>query len=298
MSSTTAAAGIVSITGASGFIGRHFCARLAASGWQVRALVRRPESYAAPRPAIKAFACDLPDRIDSEGLRGAGAVVHCAYVTRHRSLEEARRVNEEGTRRLLDACRAAGVPKFVFISSQSAHAGAASYYGRSKHALERTVTAGRDLVIRPGLVMGRGSAGLFERMCATVRTSKVIPLFGGGHQPLQTVHVDDLGSALESALRRNLTGSFTVAHPEPIEMGAFLREIAARLGRSPIFVPFPIGPALVALKLIEGLHVPFPVSSENLLGMKQLRVDDTRADLAALAVSLRSASEALDATLP
>ena len=288
----------IAITGATGFIGRHLCARFAQAGWPTRALVRRPDAYEPPGPGVQGFACDLPDRIDPAALRGAGVVVHCAYVTRHQSLEEAARVNDVGTRRLLEASRAAGVERFVFVSSQSAHPGAVSYYGRSKHALEKLMAADHDLIIRPGLVMGRGSAGLFERMCGTVRSSKVIPLFGGGHQPLQTVHVEDLGAALESALRRGLTGTFTVAHPEAVEMGQFLRMIAARMGRSPIFVSCPIAPALAVLKLIETVRIPFPVSSENLLGMQQLRADDTRGDLAALGVPLRSTREALEACLP
>ena len=109
----------IAVTGASGFIGRHLCARFARAGWPTRALVRRPELYEPPAPGIRAFACDLPDRIDPEALRGAGVVIHCAYVTRHTSLEEAARVNDLGTRRLLETSRAAGVERFGARALQS-----------------------------------------------------------------------------------------------------------------------------------------------------------------------------------
>ena len=75
---------------------------------QVRALARDPD--AAPRSGerIRVWRCDLPDAIPGEALDGARLVIHCAYVTRHNDLMEAARVNETGTRRLIEATRRAG----------------------------------------------------------------------------------------------------------------------------------------------------------------------------------------------
>lgn len=297
MTSTRTLPAAFAVTGAAGFIGRHLCDALRRLGCDVRAFVRSPSAYPWREPGIRAFSCDLPDRIDAEGLGGAAAVLHLAYVTRHQDREEAYRVNDLGTRRLLSASRDAGVPRFVFISSQSAHDSAASYYGRSKRTLEGLMQEGRDLVLRPGLVLGAGSAGLFERMCETVRRARVIPLFGGGRQPLQTVHVQDLCAAIIAALDRGLSGRFTLAEPEPTSMGDFLKGIAVRLDRRPLFLPFPIGPALAVLRSIEALRIPFPVSSENLLGLRQMRSCDTATDLATIGVRLRPAAESLDEIL-
>jgi nucleoside-diphosphate-sugar epimerase len=288
----------IAVTGATGFIGRHLCDSLRRRGWDVRALVRDTSAYPFSESGVRRFPCDLLDRLDPEALAGAGAVVHCAYVTRHKNLEESRRVNVEGTRRVLEASRAAQVARFVFISSQSAHEGASSFYGRSKLELEGMMAADRDLIVRPGLVLGRGEAGLFHRMCETVRHARVIPLFGGGHQPLQTVHVDDLCSALLSALDAGMTGRVTVAEPVPIEMRQFLETLAGRLGSRPRFVSFPMAPALTMMRALEALRVPFPVSSENLLGLEQMRAVDTRADLARLGVTVRSALESLEDIFP
>ena len=73
--------------------------------------------------------------------------------------------------------------------------------------------------------------------------------------------------------------------------------IAARLGKKPVFVPFPIPPALVVLRVVEGLRIPFPVSSENLLGLKCLRASDTTRDLERLGIRARPAEESLDEAL-
>ena len=294
---TVARGPVVAVTGATGFIGRHLCDALRRSGWEVRALARDTSAYPFTEAGVRMFACDLPSALDERALSGARAVIHCAYLTRHTDLDEARRVNDEGTRRVIGASRAAGVERFVFMSSQSAHREALSYYGRSKLELETLTTPGRDLVVRPGLVLGRGDAGLFHRLCDTVRQSRVIPLFGGGRQPLQTVHVDDLCAAVLSALEKEIAGCFTVAEPEPIEMRRFLEMVAIGLGRRPLFLPVPLAPALAALRTLEAMRIPFPVSSENLLGLKQMRAADTAADLRTLGVRARPARESLEAIL-
>ena len=241
---------LVAVTGAAGFIGRNLCARLVRAGLRVHALVRDPQTAppALDRAASRCFRADLPERFEREALAGARAVIHCAYATRETDPARARRVNEAGTRLVLEASREAGVPCFAFLSSQSAREDATSYYGRSKLELERLLSPERDLIVRPGLVLGRGGAGLFERMCGWVRGARVVPLFGGGRQPLQTVLIDDLTEAILAAVARGLTGRFTVAEPRPIELGSFLRQLAARLGARPVFVPRPLGPTLLALE--------------------------------------------------
>jgi NADH dehydrogenase len=291
------AAGVVAVTGATGFVGRSVCDHFRRLGWEVRALVRDPAQYPYREPGVRSFRCDLPDGADEQGLAGAGVVVHCAYVTRFTSYAEAERVNDQGTRRLLALAKAAGVGRFVFISTQAAHAEALSYYGKSKFALERLVLGEGGLVIRPGFVLGPGDVGLFRRVCDMIRTAKVIPLFGGGRQPMQFVHIDDLCQTITRAVTAGRTGRYTVAGPRVVETGQFFRMLAARLGRRPWFVSFPIGPALLVLRLIEALRLPFPVSSENLLGFKGARADDTRADLEALGVQLRDVDECLDGVL-
>jgi len=287
----------IAITGARGFIGQHLCERFARRGWDVRALVRSPSGSAFTTPGIRPFACDLPDVIDADCLRGAQVLVHCAYMTRFTDRAAAERVNDLGTRRVIAAARAAGMERLVFLSSQSAHEGAESYYGRSKLALEKLFDPARDAVLRSGLAIGKAGDGLFHRMYDTVRRAKVIPLFGGGRQPIQTIHIDDLCDAVEQAATRGLAGTYSVSEPGSLEMGQLLREIAARLGRKPLFVPFPIAPALLALRAIEALRLPFPVSSENLLGLKCLRATDTAPDLARLGIRARSARESLDEVL-
>jgi len=282
----------VAVTGASGFIGGAVCRTLAGRGWQVRALVRDPGGRAWPS-GVEAMRCDLPDTIDEAGLAGADAIVHCAYATRETDLERAKRVNEDGTKRLLEASRRAGVGRLVFVSTILAAPDAPSYYARSKHALEALFDAGHDAVVQPGLVLGRDGHGLFQQMLDNMRGLRVVPLFDGGRQPLQTVHVDDVCEAIARILERDLTGTFRIAEPDPPTLGAFLRSMAERLGIRVQFVPLPFGPVLAGVRLMEAMHLPFPLRAESLLGLKGLRRVAVADDLQRLDLRVRTADESL-----
>ena len=288
---------VVAVTGASGFLGSALCRALAAKGFEVRALVRDPARFTGP-PGVRALHCELPDGIDEAALAGASALVHCAYATRETDLARARRVNEEGTRRLLEASRRAGVPRVIFVSTVAASAAAPNYYARSKHALEGIFDPTRDAIVRPGLVIGKGGHGLFQQLLDNVQRLGVVPVFGGGRQPLQTVHVDDVCEAIVRILERDLRGAFNVAEPDPPTFSGFLRMLAERLGVRVRLVPLPFAPVLLALRVIEALRMPFPLRSESLLGLKGLQQVPVAEDLRRLGLRARTAAESLADVLP
>ena len=284
----------VAVTGATGLIGRALCESLAASGYSVRAFTRRPDPHLSSIAGVVRADCDLPERFDTAALSECDVLIHAAYVTRFRNIDEARRINEDGTLRLLAASRAVGVKKFVFISTTSAHAQAASYYGQSKLRLEAALDPRADLVIRPGLVLSR-RGGLFGRL-ARARPSWLpfpVPLFDGGTQPMQTIHLDDLLTGCRRALESDMSGSLTIAAPEHLTIREFFQAVADYTGRKALFVSMPLNPSLRIMQLMESLHVPIPVSSENLLGLSTLKYWDTTSDLSALDLHVRSLAQSL-----
>lgn len=284
----------VAITGATGLVGRHLCNHFAKGGWTVRALARNSNAYPFSEPGIHVYPCCLPDTIADGALEDADVVIHCAYMTRFTNLTEAKRVNQEGTWRVLELARRMGLQKFVFVSSTSAHEDARSYYGRSKYTLEKSLDPDRDLVIRPGLVLAT-DGGLFQRMSRMVQHSRLVPVIGGGHQILQTVHIDDLCAAFERVINLGLTGRIVVADREGLTLRRLLQLIAQYQGRRCVTVPVPYWPLLVTFRLSELLRVRLPISSENLMGLISVRAVSTSADLQRVGIRLRSTEESLAA---
>jgi NAD dependent epimerase/dehydratase family enzyme len=130
-------------------------------------------------------------------------------------------------------------------------------------------------------------------MLDAARRTHVIPLFDGGRQPLQTVHVDDACEAIARALERDLTGALNVAEPDPVPIGTFLRRMTESLGVRCLFLPLPFAPVLAMLGVVEALRLPFPLRSESLLGLKALRQVPVAEDLRRLGLRVRTAEESL-----
>lgn len=282
------------ISGATGLLGRHLSDHFARMGWSVRGLVRNLSVYPFLEKDIQVFHGNLPEEIDFEAFKGVDVFIHCAYMTKFTNNTESERVNYLGTQKVYAYCKKAGVRKFVFISSCSAHDGALSYYGKSKYQLEKEMDHSKDLIIRPGLILSSDQTGLFHRIKKTIESNKFIPLLDGGRQIIQTVYIEDLCSAITLAIEKNLTGVFVVAEEQGLAIGQLWKMVARKLEKKCIFVPTPSLPILLALRVIEILHIPFPISSENLLGLKGLKHVPSQNDLEKIGINVKPTEETLD----
>lgn len=281
---------LVVITGANGFIGSHLVGRFVADGWAVRALVQRIPDR--PVVGVDYRTWHLADPARTELLAGADCLIHCAFAPYDRP--DATELNVEGSRRLLETARAAGVGRTIFLSSIAARAGAPSRYGRDKFVIQALFDGPRELVIRPGLVLGHG--GLFERIRRFVARRRVVPLVGGG-QRFQTVHVDDLGAAIDIGIERGLSGIVTVAEPEPVAFGELLRETVRQMGVNVRFVPVPYAAVALAMRVARAVHIRLPVSADNLEGLRVVQPEDVRDDLARLGLTVRDYRASLRALM-
>ena len=233
------------VTGASGFLGHAVCAELLAREHDVSALVRRPSSQP---PGTGAVAGDLGSRdLLAQALEriGPDCVIHlAAEIATQRDPGKIDEVNVEGTRRLLDACLAAGRPKFVFTSTVvTGDAGGAvldettvlpvhTAYGRSKQRGEELVLqAGLpSAIIRPSHVYGAGG-WYAEEIVARLRQPGRLAVVGSGENWWDVVRVEDVAAACVDAAERAPAGAlYHVVDDEPIRYYDFVALTAQALG--------------------------------------------------------------------
>ena len=281
------------ITGATGFIGSRLAMLAMERGHEVHTLTRSDWSNHPAVPIANRHFGSLPNQIPVAALHAVDVVVHCAATTTAHELAS-HAVNVTGTARLGQLAGQAGVRTFIFLSSQSAKPDAVSAYGRTKYAAEQVLRQlqGLDvIVLRPGLVCGQGSRGLFQRMCGMVESLPVLPLLGGGRAVVQPIHVDNLCEAIfECAARpREFAGGvLNLGDPQGLPLAEFLQLIAkARLGKPKPAVSIPLWPVEVMVRAAEALHLPLPINSNNLKGMKVVEKMETAADLARLRLQPR-----------
>ena len=108
----TDARGVVAITGATGFLGRHLVRALAKDGWRPRVLVRRDPVHVFWRDLeVEIVTGDLgtPGALDRLA-NGAEVFIHVAGLIKATTLEGFNRVNQEGARAAAQAAKAAGRP--------------------------------------------------------------------------------------------------------------------------------------------------------------------------------------------
>ncbi|MEJ5945023.1 NAD-dependent epimerase/dehydratase family protein [Pseudokineococcus basanitobsidens] len=291
-------AGLVVVTGASGMLGRATVRALASAGHPVRTLQRRPSALAGPRSGagpggagpVEDVALDLSDPAADLGaaLRGARAVVHCAAkVSVSGPWEAYRRTNVEGTARLLEAARAAGVRRFVQVSSPSvAHAGvplvgapagaadpgaARGRYARSKALAEREALAADGdglavVAVRPHLVWGPGDTQLVARVVERSRRGR-LPLLSGGSALVDSTYVDDAADALVAACARahrpGVHGrALVVSSGEPRTVAELLASLCRAHGVAPPTRSVPAALARAAGAAAEALWAVRPGPDE------------------------------------
>ena len=263
------------VTGATGFLGRAVAVHLAARGRSVRSAVRRLPDEASGGIETVAVGDLSADTDWSAALAGVGTVVHCAaraHVLKETAtdpLAQFRAVNTEATLALARQAAAAGVRRFVFISSIGVNGAETrgrpfrhddephphSPYAVSKHEAEQGLAAiaadtGLEMVIiRPPLILGPDPKGNLATLNRIIARGLPLP-FG-----LVTANRRDLvsravlcrliGTVIDHPAAANQT--FLVSDGEAISTRTLLQRMAADQGRALTLLSVP--PTLLSLPL-------------------------------------------------
>jgi nucleoside-diphosphate-sugar epimerase len=281
----------VAVTGASGNLGTALLRRLTAPGAgvaEVRGLARRQPPDAAPYAGVRWHLADLGAPESESALAafmdGVDAVVHLAWALQPgRRPELLHRVNVDGTRRVAEAARRAGVAQFVHMSSLGAYAAGSrhqvagedwpvtgipsSQYSRDKSDAERLVrqvfgpsSTTTLTVVRPTLVLQPEAASEIGRyflgplLYAGARlvpgaVARLVPL------PLPDVrvgfvHADDVADALVRMLDRRVAGPFNLSAEPVLDADGIARALGCRRVPVPAAALRPLVAAAFAAHLI------------------------------------------------
>lgn len=288
------------VTGASGFIGRALVARLLSDGHRVRAAVRTPD----PELAVEQVRTgDLgPDTDWADAVAGCDTIVHAAarvHVLRERAaapLAEFRRANVQGTLQLARHAAAAGVRRFVFLSSikvngeetqpgrpfRSGDAPApVDAYGLSKLEAEDGLhriaaeTGMQFTIVRPPLVYGPGVKANFLALMRALHRGVPLPL-GAIDNRRTLVALDNLVDLIALCVVHPAAADsvFLAGDAEDLSTTELARRLAAALGVRPRLWPVParlletgarlFGAGALAHRLCRWLQIDASAARERL----------------------------------
>jgi nucleoside-diphosphate-sugar epimerase len=202
-----------------------------------------------------------------EVLNSADVLVHTAYdLSLTRSID-IRRVNVDGTHRLLNVAADARMRRILVLSSMSAFEGTTQLYGRTKLDIEAMTLASGGCVVRPGLVYGERPGGMAAALRKLTRLP-IVPVIAGGARQY-TVREDDLMTVIAAlaTVKTLRTKTISVAYPIPVLLPDLLRAFAAEEGRRCRLVPVPWQLVYAVLRTAELLRLRLPFRADSLLGL-------------------------------
>lgn len=303
----------VLLTGAGGFVGSAVMARMALVGrYSCVAAVRRlqPEASFATADvvAVGNLAADTSWAVALDGVEAVihtAARVHVMNDTAADPLAAFRSVNVEGTLKLAREAAAAGVRRFIFISSIKVNGEGTAVgipytgndkpapvdpYGISKREAEEHLCAlaaesrMEVVIIRPPLVYGPGVKGNFLSMMNLLSKGFPLPL-GSIHNRRSLVALDNLVDLIVTCIDHPEAANqtFLVSDDEDLSTTELVQRMSQALGKQPYLLPVPawmletaakaLGKQAIAQRLCGSLQVDIAHTRERLGWTPPVRVD-------------------------
>ncbi|WP_211269086.1 NAD-dependent epimerase/dehydratase family protein [Saccharothrix syringae] len=270
---TTSSTGLpsrIAVTGAAGVLGSQLVSRLRAEGVEVHAFDIRPIE---PAPGLVPFTGDIRDRrAVTEAVTGVDALVHCASALPSYPAADIRSIVVEGTGTVLDAARAARVPRVLHVSSTAVYGlpklvptpedhprePVDTYSGAKAEAeviAERHRAAGMLLpVLRPKTFLGPGRMGLFDMLYQWAEEGRHFPVLGRGDVRIQMLALSDLVDAVHTVLTApadRVNDTFNVGAAEFGTLREDFQVVLDAAGHGKRVKSIPGRPAVAVLRALE-----------------------------------------------
>jgi uncharacterized protein YbjT (DUF2867 family) len=234
----------VLMLGAGGFVGRHLAAELLQRAIPVRALVRDPEKVKPLLPQqVELRQGDITEPATLQAaMEGCQAVYHLVAIEFERGEATFQRVHVDGTQYAIEAAKAAGIERFLYLGQISP--------GEKAPDIRFTFTKwqGEELlresglsftIFRASVIIGPGDH--FIREMKKLSVWPIVPIAGSGATLLQPISVWDVAAALAESLPREDTFGKTldIAGVAPVSYEELARQTVASLGKKKSFLKIP-----------------------------------------------------------
>jgi uncharacterized protein YbjT (DUF2867 family) len=264
---------MILVTGGTGVVGSAIVAELQKQGQSVAVLGRdAARIQRAFGSSIEARAGDVtrPETL-AAAMSGADVVVNSVQFPSS-PIEVPRRgwtfeqVDYKGTVNQVDAAKAAGVKRFVFVSAVGADLNGSKHWFRFKAMAEEHLKAsGMEwTIVRPSWVYGPRDHAL-NRLLGFTNFLPFLPMFGDGEQDMQPVFIGDVGRIVAQAATAPEAANqlFELGGPEVMSMNQVLRTGLDVMGRKRMILhqPLFVGRLLGKLMSLQPFVTP-PLSAD------------------------------------
>jgi NADH dehydrogenase len=279
---------MIVITGASGYLGSHITRQLAEAGKPVRAMVRN-KAFAQKEGRLANLNIELveadvtrPETL-AAAFDGADAIVHTVAIAIEKGGRTYEEINYQGTVNVVNAAKAVGVARLIYISQLGADARLPYRFLASKGKGQDYVAAsGLDwTAFQPSVIWGPEDefANSFARLIPL--TPIIFPIVGNESSRFQPVWVEDVATCVRLALDDPTTIGkvYQLGGPEVLTLEEIERRTLKALGKKRLMIRFPM-PLLRVFVLVMETLLPNPPVTRSLLEL--LAVSNVTTDNAIL----------------
>lgn len=234
------------LTGGTGFIGQPLTRALISRGWQVTALVRKPDSVQARALTDMGAQCVTGDVTDRESMRagmtGTDIVVHNAAWYEIGVPQNARQkmhaINVTGTENVLSLAQELSIPRTIYVSS-------CTYYGDSgpeardenfrrqkpyQFFYEQTKAKAHDMalhylelglplvIVCPAHVLGPNDHSIFGYFLRMYLNRLMVPFGFAPDTVFSPAHVDDIAEGIALTAQKGRLGETYILAGDPINL--------------------------------------------------------------------------------
>ena len=255
----------VFVTGGTGLTGSYVLPLLLKNGYEVRCLYRRGSDRSGLLRAQPEIEWALGDLSDSQALaaamRGTEAFVNIASLGFGHADS------------IVRAAQKAGIGRAVFVSTTAIFTNLNAKSKQVRLAAEKVIETSRlkYTILRPTMIYGSPRDRNMWRLIRFMRYSPIVPVFGDGHYLQQPIYVGDVAQAIVNCLCNDQTigKSYNIAGKSPLTYNQVIDTIARQLQKRTWKIHIPSAPVVGLLRLLERLHIPFPIKAEQVLRLNE-----------------------------
>jgi nucleoside-diphosphate-sugar epimerase len=267
----------VYITGISGFLSINLVRYLLDHGYDEIAGIDLVDFTYPERDKIEFLKGDIRNKDDlAKSMKNADIVIHTAAALPLYSPEDIYTTDVDGTRNVLEQALAYGVKRFIHISSTAVYGvpdhhplyetdavDGVGPYGEAKVMAEQICEDARlngqiVSVLRPKSFVGPERLGVFAIFYEWASEGRNFPMIGSGNNRYQLLDVEDLCQAILSCMTlpvSEVNQNFNIGAAEFTTMKADYQSVLDEAGFGKKIIPFPAGPVILALRILEALKL-------------------------------------------
>ncbi len=256
---------VITVFGATGFLGRHVVAKLAKTGAIIRTPSRRKErayflKTSGTPGQIVPLTCNPRDETSVRAaIRGSDCVINLIGILFENKKNSFTAIHADIAENIAKACRFAGVPRLVHVSAINADMKSSSSYLRSKAEGELRVQKNFPgaTILRPSIIFGPGD-GFFNLFARFLPFVPFLPLFGGGVTKFQPIWVVDMADAVIASMKPKYAGkTYEIGGPGVYSFRELLEKVLTETGYRRPFISTPWLAAKAQAFFFEMLPNPF-----------------------------------------